>query len=352
MRVFKTDSHSRHHPKSFLARGVPQPCPERPERGDILLAAVSGAGHTIVDADPVNLAALRRVHDPAYLAFLERAWDDWSALDGHGPEIVPNVHSTRNMARVPEAIVGRAGHYQADTACPIGPGTWEGVTASAGVAVSAAEALMADMQGAGAGARAPFAYALCRPPGHHAFADQAGGFCFLNNSALAAEACLAGGARRVAILDVDVHHGNGTQGIFYDRNDVLTVSLHGDPRHYYPFFAGYADERGAGSGRGFNINKPLPKGTNDQAYHQVLDAVLEDIAAYRPDVLIVALGLDASEADPLAFFGVTTDGFRHIGTLLAQADLPTLLVQEGGYISDVLGANLVAVLGGFEDAVG
>ena len=191
--------------------------------------------------------------------------------------------------------------------------------------------------------------AVPRPP---RFRRSGWGFCFLNNAALAAEACLAQGAGRVAIVDVDVHHGNGTQGIFYNRPDVLTVSIHGDPRAYYPFFAGYADERGAGDGEGFNINRPLPKGTDDTNFCRALEAVLGEVAAFRPDVLIIALGLDASEADPLAFFKVTTAGFGRIGTILGGLRMPTLLVQEGGYISDVLGANLTAALAGFEDAVG
>ena len=251
------------------------------------------------------------------------------------------------MHAAPKATVALAGHYQADTACPIGPGTWAGIQASADVATSGAAAVMDSLE---AGDKSGFAYALCRPPGHHAFADQAGGFCFLNNSAIAAQVCRDRGARRVAILDVDVHHGNGTQGIFYGRADVLTVSLHGDPSAYYPFFAGYEQETGVDDGVGFNRNHPLPRGTADDSYITVLQAALREIQAYRPDVLIVALGLDASRDDPLAFLAVTTDGFRRIGGAIAGAGMPTLLVQEGGYISDSLGSNLVAALAGFEAA--
>jgi len=193
------------------------------------------------------------------------------------------------------------------------------------------------------------AYALCRPPGHHAYRDQAGGFCFLNNSAVAA-AHLRQHHERVAILDVDVHHGNGTQGIFYERPDVLTVSIHADPARFYPFVWGYAHEHGAGAGLGANINIPLPLGTPDDGYMQGLASAGRSIAAFAPGALVVALGLDASEHDPLVGLAVTTDGFRRIGAAIARLGLPTVFVQEGGYLSDWLGTNLAAVLAGFEES--
>ena len=192
-------------------------------------------------------------------------------------------------------------------------------------------------------------YALCRPPGHHAYRDLAGGFCFLNNSAIAA-AHLRLKHERVAILDVDVHHGNGTQGIFYERPDVLTVSIHADPAFYYPYVWGYAHERGAGAGLGANFNIPLPLKTGDDGYLQALDVAAKRIKAFAPGALVVALGLDASEHDPLAGLAVTTPGFKRIGVALARIGLPTVLVQEGGYLSDILGQNLTAVLAGFEEA--
>ena len=192
-------------------------------------------------------------------------------------------------------------------------------------------------------------YALCRQPGHHAFRDVAGGFCFLNNSAIAA-AHLRLRHERVAILDVDVHHGNGTQGIFYDRPDVLTVSIHADPASYYPYVWGYAHERGEGAGLGTNLNIPLPLGTGDEGFLAALDVAAKSIRAFAPGALVVALGLDASEHDPLAGLAVTTEGFHRIGAAIARLGLPTVLVQEGGYLSDILGTNLTAVLAGFEAA--
>ncbi|MDE0809089.1 MAG: histone deacetylase family protein [Alphaproteobacteria bacterium] len=347
MRVYHCPDHVRHSPNNFIARGQVMQCPEEPRRAEILQLAAEQAGHEMIAADRHGLAPVRAVHDAGYLTFLEQAWELWSALPNPGREIIPNVHPGRNMSAAPVATVALAGHYQADTACPIGPSTWEGVQASANVAVSAAQFLMDQRDAGDAGAHA---YALCRPPGHHAFGDQAGGFCFLNNSAIAAQLCLDKGTQRVAILDVDVHHGNGTQGIFYERADVLTVSLHGDPSSYYPFYAGYKNEKGVGVGVGFNHNHPLPFGTGDDDYLVALGIAIDAIRQYNPDVLVIALGLDASKDDPLAFLSITTDGFRRIGAALGGSRSPTLLVQEGGYISDSLGANLVAVLEGFESA--
>jgi len=353
MRVIYSDRQGAHAPKAFIARGNRVECPEQPRREEIFRGAVEQAGHSVVSADDVALtdarAAAARVHAADYLEFLETAWEEWSALPDHAPEIIPNVHSNRNMGIHPTHIVGKAGHYQADTACPIGPGTYEGALASAGVAIKATDLVMADLK---AGQARPHAYALCRPPGHHAYADQAGGFCFLNNSAIAAQRLRDNGFARVAILDVDVHHGNGTQGIFYRRGDVLTVSIHGDPSGFYPFFTGYMDEVGEGPGRGANINLPLARGSGDAIFLDTLDHAVGRISDWKPDALVVALGLDASEMDPLAFLAVTTDGFRAIGEHLGVTPWPTLIVQEGGYISDILGDNLAAVLAGFETGRG
>jgi acetoin utilization deacetylase AcuC-like enzyme len=341
MRVVIADDYSAHAPSAFIARGSRTANPEVPERATILKAAIAAGGHDLLAPKAFGLEPIAAVHSGDYLEFLRTAWGDWSALPDHAPEIIPNVHPGRNMHIHPTHIVGRAGHYQADTACPIGPGTWEGAVASAQVALTAADAMWRDKKPA---------YALCRPPGHHAYADQAGGFCFINNSAVAAQYLRDQGAEKVAVLDVDVHHGNGTQGIFYRRADVLTVSIHGDPAGYYPFFTGYADEIGAGPGRGANVNWPLPRGTGDRDYLEVLDKAFTEIDTFGADALVVALGLDASEKDPLAFLGVTTNGFWAIGERLGRDGRPTVLVQEGGYISDVLGDNLAAVLSGFDSA--
>jgi acetoin utilization deacetylase AcuC-like enzyme len=343
MRAYYTREHHHHAPRAWLFKGDFAAPQEVPERAEVLERAAREGGHEMLQAAPAHPDALRPVHDDGYLRFLEHAWRRWRELPEPTDEVIPNVHPGRRMHGRPHGVVGQAGWYQADGACPIGEGTWRGALASAGVALAGADAILS-------GGR--HAYALCRPPGHHAYQDLAGGFCFLNNTAIAVERCRAGGAAKVAVVDVDVHHGNGTQGIFYQRADVLTVSLHGDPASFYPWFAGYADETGAGAGLGANLNLPLARGTGDDAYLGRLEGALEAVAAFAPEVVIVALGLDASEHDPLAFLAVTTAGFRRIGERLGQIAPPTLLVQEGGYLSEHLGANLQSILDGFECAHG
>ena len=340
MKAVYTDRHRSHDPQFFLVRGLVRRTTEQPERADRLLKGLASGSHDIVEPSAFGQGPRARVHSAEYLRFLADAWDEWSALGDSGPEMIANIHPVRQAATYPTSIVGKLGWHTADTACPIGPGTWMGACAATDVAATAAQ-LLIDGEDA--------SYALCRPPGHHAYADMAGGFCFLNNTAIAA-AHLRQKHERVAILDVDVHHGNGTQGIFYTRPDVLTVSIHAEPAHFYPFVWGYAHERGEGAGLGANFNIPLPMGTGDDDYLLALEVAKKTIDAFAPGALVVALGLDASEHDPLKGLAITTAGFRRIGAAIARIGLPTVIVQEGGYLSDVLGDNLAAFLGGFEAA--
>jgi acetoin utilization deacetylase AcuC-like enzyme len=254
--------------------------------------------------------------------------------------VIPNIHPDRRTASYPKSAVGQAGYHQADTACPISSETWDSAYWSAQSAIAAANHVLGG---------ADSTYALCRPPGHHAYADLAGGFCFLNNTAIAAQTCVRAGLRP-AIVDVDLHHGNGTQGIFYGRGDVLTVSIHADPERYYPFFWGHAHERGEGAGLGANLNLPIPRGTADEGFLEVLSGGLERVRAFAPDILIVALGLDAFVGDPFAGLAVTTPGFARICAALAGLGLPSVIVQEGGYLCPELGDNLQSFLAGFLDA--
>ena len=341
MKAVYTERHRSHDPQFFLVRGVVRRTTEQPERADRLLKGLAAGSHEIIESTAFGQGPRARVHSPDYLRFLADAWDEWSALGDAGPEMIANIHPVRQAATYPTGIIGKLGWHTADTACPIGPGTWAGACAATDVAVTATQLVM-DGEDA--------SYALCRPPGHHAYADMAGGFCFLNNNTAIAAAHLRLGHERVAILDVDVHHGNGTQGIFYAKPDVLTVSIHAEPAHFYPFAWGYAHERGEGAGRGANLNIPLPMGTGDDAYLQALAVAKKTIDAFAPGALVVALGLDASEHDPLKGMSITTDGFNRIGAAIARIGLPTVIVQEGGYLSDVLGGNLTAFLGGFEGA--
>lgn len=337
MKAFYAQEQKRHDPQAFLSSGAPQPNPEQPERVERLLTGARDAGCTILRPSDHGLGPIAAVHTPEYLDFLEHIHARWQRIAEASDEVIPNIHPLARDGRYPASAVGQAGYHMADTACPISGETWESVRWSAWSAVDAADAIMA-------GDRA--AYALCRPPGHHAFADVAGGFCFLNNSAVAAQRFLRNTAR-VVILDIDLHHGNGTQGIFYQRSDVLTVSIHADPVRFYPFFWGHADERGEGPGLGYNLNLPLERKSGDTEFLAALDVAFRRIRAYAPDALVVALGLDAFEGDPFGGLSVSTPGFAKIGSAIASLGLPTAIVQEGGYLCDALSDNLTSFLTGF-----
>ncbi len=338
MKAFLDDRQRQHDPKMFMVSGALAPNPEKPERVRVLHKAALEAGCSFAAPADHGMGPLAAIHSPEYLHFLKTIHGRWSRTPDAGEEVIPKIHPDRRDAAYPRSAVGQAGFHQTDTSCPISADTWLSAYWSAQTALSGADALLKG---------APAAYALSRPPGHHAFGDLAGGFCFLNNSAIAAEWLLRAG-RRPAILDVDVHHGNGTQGIFYHRRDVLTVSIHADPMRFYPFFWGHAEERGEGEGRGYNLNLPLPRGTDDAAFLVALDTALQRIADFGADVVVVALGLDAHENDPFQGFAVTTPGFARIAAHIAALGLPGLIVQEGGYLQPELGANLTSFLTGWQ----
>ena len=325
-----------HNPKHFLGRGKLLPNPEQPERIDILQKGAEAAGCLFEVPIDHGMGPIEAIHTVEYLTFLKTIHGEWIKMPGAADEVIANIHPVRQQASYPNSPIGQAGYYQADTACPISAETWQAAYWSAQTAVSAAELIIKSETNV---------YALCRPPGHHAFADLAGGFCFLNNSAIAAEHLRASGMRPV-IVDVDVHHGNGTQGIFYDRDDVLTISIHAEPTDFYPFFWGNEQERGKGKGLGYNFNFPLPQGTGDKDFLTILEKALRQIEIYGADVIVVALGLDAHETDPFKAFTITTPGFAEIAALIATLKLPTMHVQEGGYLQPALGANLTSYLSG------
>jgi acetoin utilization deacetylase AcuC-like enzyme len=341
MKVFWHDAQLKHAPRFFLARGETRPNFEVPARAEALLTACRAMQLQIVTPDPTDRAALLSVHDPAYLDFVRDAFAVWSELPNTGPEVVANSHPSPEMlangACLPEHIVGQAGWFTADAACPIGPHTWESSLWAAACALGAAEEAAAGRS----------SYALARPPGHHTFRARAGGHCYINNAALATARLRDLGANRVAVLDIDSHHGNGTQSIFWDRPDVLFVSLHGDPNRYYPWFTGHAGERGGGAGEGFNLNFPLEIGSGDAVWLAALANALVAVREFRPDALVVSLGFDASEHEPLNALSVTEDGFAHAGERIGGLRFPTAIIQEGGYNITLLGVLLERFLVGF-----
>ncbi|MGF1456402.1 MAG: histone deacetylase family protein [Alphaproteobacteria bacterium] len=346
MKIVYSPKHVRHHGRGELNDGEIQPCNERPERALTVKAALEAAGFADWTEPPVHsLAALERVHSPDFLAFLERCWTDWLAehgdADGNAPDALPLIWPVRSLRAVrPEHIDGIISYYAMDAGTPIGPGTWEAVTHAAFCALTAVDLVSK-------GARAVFS--LARPPGHHAAGDVYGGYCFLNNAAIAAQAFRDAGASRVAVLDVDYHHGNGTQAIFYGRGDVLVVNVHADPRWEFPYFLGHADETGAGAGEGATVNLPLPFGTDWAGYAPALDAACDTVSAFAPDALVVSFGFDTYEGDPISRFRLKTEDFAPLGARLAGLRLPTAIIMEGGYAVDALGTNVVRALTGFNN---
>ncbi len=338
MKAIFDDRQLAHNPEMYITNGVLSRCPERPERADALHAGALAAGCTFDIPSEHGMKPIAAVHSPEYLVFLETIHKRWKQNPEAPDEILSSVRPDRRTASYPGSPLGLAGYHQSDMSCPINSHTWQSAYWSAQTALSAADLVLDGEQ---------MAYALCRPPGHHAFRDLAGGFCFLNNSAIAADHLLHHGLKP-AVLDVDVHHGNGTQGIFYDRDDVLTVSLHCDPSGFYPFYWGHPQERGEGRGRGYNYNLPLPMGTTNEVFLDALAPALQRIRSFGADIMVVALGLDTHESDPFKAFRITTEGFAAIGAAIASAGLPVLHVQEGGYLSPELGDNLTSYLKGAE----
>ncbi len=339
MKLFWDPVQLSHTPRFFLQRGQLRANYEVPARAEALLEGCRAIGLQPQVPPAPDRAALEAVHEAAYLEFLRDGPAAWATLDDHGPELVPNIHPAPEMlangATLPGGVIGPLGWFTADTSCPIGPATWPAAQAAAAGAIAAADEAAAGRH----------AYALARPPGHHAYAARAGGHCYVNNAAIAAERLRARGAARVAVLDIDSHHGNGTQGIFWARADVLFVSVHGDPSGYYPWYVGHAHERGAGAGEGSTVNLPLPRGSGDADWLAALEAGLSAIRRFAPDALVLSLGFDASEHEPLAFLRVTADGFARAAHAIAGLQLPVAVVQEGGYAVDRLGGLVGGFLG-------
>lgn len=329
-----------HAPETFIVAGRPQPIPENPVRIDMLMQGVKAIGSEVQAPPPLHVDDLALVHDQRYLNFLESLRERWSHVPQSSDIPLPNVYaiqrSTLPPATYPDAIVGQAGYHLGDGACPVTATTLAAAKASAACAAEAARLLLRGEK---------MAYALCRPPGHHAASDLAAGFCFFNNAALAAEILTRAG-KRVAILDIDVHHGNGTEAIFYDRADVLTVSIHVNPKRFYPFFWGYENEHGRGAGEGYNLNLPRERGLDLSGYLSALEIALQRISDFAADHLVLAAGLDISIDDPFKGFAITTPDFKQIGRHIAQLQLPLAVTQEGGYPSDSLGLNLASLLEG------
>jgi acetoin utilization deacetylase AcuC-like enzyme len=343
MKTHFSEDHRLHFPQAELAGGQFVTPYERPSRVEYILARLKERGLGEIEAPgPVDMGPVGRLIDAGYLEFLETAWDAWKAA-GMAGEIIAQGMPTRRMRmdRIPRNIDGKVGYYCHASETAITRGTWA-------AALSSMASAQAAQRSVAAGESA--AFALCRPPGHHATSDQYGGYCFLNNAAVAAEMFRVDGAPRVAVLDIDFHHGNGTQDIFYARGDVLFASLHGDPMDAYPYFLGHADERGTGDGEGANLNYPMPPGTPYGPWAEALDDALARIRRFGAEALVVSLGVDAYKDDPISFFKLDSPDFTDAGRRIAGLGLPTVFCMEGGYAIEAVGVNTVNVLEGFEDA--
>jgi acetoin utilization deacetylase AcuC-like enzyme len=340
MRTIYSEDHARHHGRSELIDGKLQPCFEKPERAHLVRARVEAVGLGPVEPPrDFGLDPIRRVHSTDYVAFLESAWAEWTAAHGDY-DALPLVWPTPGLRRIlPEAIDGKLGYYSIDAGTPITAGTWQAIRASANVALTGADAIAKGSERA--------IFSLCRPPGHHAGSSFFGGYCYFNNAAIAAQYLRDQGAKKVAILDVDNHHGNGTQEIFYARADVLVLNIHADPLQEYPYFLGHAGETGEGAGEGFNVNYPLRWGTEWPAWSAALDQACARLAAFAPDAVVVSLGVDTFKEDPISQFRLETEHFPRIGQRIRRLDLPTHFVMEGGYAVEEIGVNAVGVLEGF-----
>lgn len=325
-----------HHPRSYLSRGQMREPQEVPERAARLVAAAHALDFEVSEPADRGTAPIAAVHDMNYLRFLEEAHRDWKKMpDDWGDEVMSNVY-VREPNRL-RGVLAQAARYLADGSCPVGANTWRSAYWSAQSALAAAAEIVD-------GARE--SWALCRPPGHHARRDAAGGFCYLNNAAIAAQA-LRNRFGRVAILDTDMHHGQGVQEIFYGRDDVLYVSIHGDPTNFYPVVAGYEDETGCGAGDGFNVNLPMAHGSSEADFFERVDTALRVLKRFEPDVLVLALGFDIYREDPQSKVAVTTEGFGTLGKRVGALQLPTVIVQEGGYHIETLDLNARAFFSGF-----
>lgn len=327
-----------HDPAAELSDGRLVSYAEKPARAHAILAALTGSGLVEVrPPGPLDEGLLHRVHEAAYIALLRGAWADW-LNEGCSGDAMAGCWPVRGRRDVPlTRVQARLGAACFDAGTPITAHTMAAAEAAAAIGIATGAALA---QGAG------LAFGLCRPPGHHAGRDYMGGYCYFNNAALAVEQVLADGADRVAVLDVDYHHGNGTQDIFYARQDVYFASIHADPANDFPYYWGRAEETGIGPGVGANLNLPLPRGTGWAGYEPALRTALSAIASHRPQALIISYGADTFEADPISHFCLTTPDYRRMGAAIAELGLPMAVVMEGGYDIGALGANILRFLEG------
>jgi acetoin utilization deacetylase AcuC-like enzyme len=346
MLTFFDPNHHLHAPEFEFYRGKQVPCFENPSRADFVYQRLKAQGHVLQIPSQDSTDVIAKVHSQRYIQFLQTAWRQWQTLCGNSkqPQPFPSVWPVRGLRSdlEPKNFIAKLGLYSMDNGTPLDAGTWVVAKMAADAAVQAASHLRQ-------GERAVFC--ATRPPGHHAGSDFMGGYCFLNYAAIAAQALLDRQFNKVAILDVDFHHGNGTQEIFYDRADVLYASVHGSPDTEFPFYLGYADETGSGRGQGANLNIPLAAKTEALQWFAAFDKLADKTHQFKPEALVISLGLDTYIDDPISQFKLTSSDFTELGKRIGRLNLPTIFILEGGYAAAELGINAGNVLAGFESTV-
>lgn len=336
MKTYYHPDQKLHHPRTYLSRGQMRAPQEVPARVDGILEGLNRLGITIDVPTDHGIGPIAGVHDAGYLAFVQSAHRQWKEIpEDWGDEVISNI-----FVRDPNplrGLLGQAARYLADGSCPIGEHTWQSSYWAAQCAISAAKAVLdGDLK----------AYALCRPPGHHARHDAAGGFCYINHAAVAAQ-LLRRGFNKIAVLDTDMHHGQGTQEIFYDRADILYVSVHGDPTNFYPVVAGFEEETGQGAGLGFNLNLPMPHGSSEAFFFEQVTKAITAVNQFEPEAIVFSHGFDIYKDDPQSKVAVTTQGFYRLGQMVNDLNLPTVVIQEGGYDLASMAANTESFFKGF-----
>lgn len=340
MKLIYSEDHRGHAGAMEMRYDEMIPMSECPERMDAIMGGLATAGFDdVVPPAAHGLDVVHQIHDPAFVSFLQRCYPLWEEEFGPGGFATAYTFGMRGMDQVPNGSVhSMLSCYTFDVCAPFVQGTWPAINAAKDIALTGVDLMQAGESSV---------FSVCRPAGHHASQDLAGGYCYLNNAAIAAQAHLNAGAKRVALLDIDYHHGNGTQRIFYERDDVLFLSLHCRPQDEYPFLMGYDTEVGAGPGKGYNVNLPMPRGTGYDVWSKALQLAHERIQAYAPDVLVVSLGVDTYKDDPVGGFVLQTADYIDVGSRIALLGLPTHFVMEGGYAMDALGQNVANLIGGF-----
>ena len=352
MKVVYARHHALHNPAHEVQYGIPIPTYEVPERAETIRRALDAdVAFDLVPSTDHGTEPIEAVHDPGLIRYLEIAWPEWRVSGGlqggatNAPEMFPDtvlhpaLREGMGPGREPKSPVGKLGYWCWETMTPIVPGSYTAARAAVDAGLTAADLVLSGEQ---------HAYALVRPPGHHSPRAAFGGYCFFNNAAVAVEHLARETGGRIAVLDVDYHHGNGVQQIFYQRADVLYCSLHADPDHAYPYFTGFPEETGAGAGEGCTLNLPLSAGCTNEQYLDRLEEGLKAIADFDPAMLVVCLGLDTYGQDPICDFALTTDVYHEVGRRVGALEKPVVVCQEGGYFLPQLGQNVRQWLRGLE----